>query len=198
MKLTVTDTYDVAQISDTQAYKELQDFIEYVNTFNRDIVRSYFNGITLNENVTTRTVNLDIQHGVPIVLPNVTSYTISSINSRTPIRSYTLSRNASNALVLTVRFDQAIQVASDQAVWSIGQIIRYRLRDTSHISIGDFVTFSGFGTAVNNGTFMVTKIDGNYLYVLSDTRNTNTADETKTGFVGSTDAKINISASFIL
>lgn len=198
MKLSTTDIYDVSQISNTKAYEDLKDFIEYVNNFNRDIVKSYTNGITLGDNITSVTRNIELFHGVPLTLPGIPNYNIVSINSRTPVRSFNTFRNAQSDLVLTVWFDQAIQVLANRATWLRGQMVRYTALSTDNIKPGDFVTFSGFGNQPNNGSFQVLKVEGQYLYCLNINRDSATDDEMKPGFVGNTSSKINIGVTFVI
>lgn len=199
MKLTNTDIYDVSQISDTTSYQELQDFIDYVNNFNRDIVKSYFNNITLSENLKSKTLSLSVTHGQTIELPGVSNFVISNIDSLVPIRSYYTYRNANNNIVLQLFFDTSVNVQAKQALHLSGNIIKYKVRDTSNIKLGDFVTYSGFLTQSNNGTFQCIYIDttNSFLYCINYNRANSTDDEYKTGFSGDIPNKYNISITFL-
>lgn len=198
-KLTTSEVYDISQIADTNTYKEVSTFIDYQIDFTRDVVESYYNGLTLNENLKKYSYNLSIAHGVPVTLTLKSPFTLSAIESLYAIRSYTVSRSTTNSIILTVWFDETLSVVADQATWIAGTIVRYRTNSVAGLKVGDVVTFSGFGTANNNNTCQITEIDttNNYLYVNNRKRTSSTGDETRTSYAGTYQDKLTITTLFI-
>lgn len=200
-KLSTTEVYDKSSIANTNSYKEIETFVDYQIDFATDIVQSYFNGITIKENLKQASFDLTLAHGTTVNIPLTSEYTISGIKSITPIRSYSLSRTTTNTVRLTIYFDKTISIKSDQALWQSSNIVRYRTIPGSiaYLKLGDFIKIANFGTAANNGTFQLIEIDtdNNYLYVLNRSRTSATGDETRTTFAGDTDEKESITITFI-
>ena len=199
-KLTVSDVYDISQVSDSKSYEDLATFIDYQIDFTKDVVQSYFNGLTISENLKRFTYDLSLSHGQTITLPLNSPYTLSNIESLYAIRCYTLSRTTTNTVSLTVWFDEVIDIVSDSAIWVGSGIIKYRIKDASIFKINDVVRTTEFTTQANNITGQVMFIDvpNNILYVSNYQRFSATADETKSSFGGTFDKKRDIKITFIL
>lgn len=185
MKLSVSNTFDVSQIADTQTYQEIQPFFDYFNQFTTDIVQGFNNGITFADNLKYFEKNIELKHGTAINIGKITPVSVF-FRSTSPILSYKLSTNNDSTKNLIVYFKETQNILAKSATWIAGTTVRYQVQNISAYSVGDVVRFSEFGTAANNGTYLIVEIDStnSYVYVLNHNRTSATGDETKTGYGG--------------
>lgn len=185
MKLSTSNTFDVSEVSGTKSYQDLIPFFDFVNTFTSDVVQAFNKQITFTDNLNYTTQSLRLRHGVGVNIGKVNPLFIS-LKCETSFLTYSLSTLSDSSKLLTVYFKATHNVQSSVALWQAGTIVRYEVRDASPFHAGDVVKMSSFGTANNNGTFLVTEVDlsNNYLYVNNRKRTSATGDELKTTFVG--------------
>lgn len=199
MKISVSNTFDVSTIANTQSFQDLEEFFDYSNKFTSDVVEALTKKLTLNDNFTYTEQLLTVTHGVPINLGQI-SFSYTLIKSTVPILTYYSYQDSSANYLLTVYFKQAQNALAQSAVWVAGTTTKYFVQNIGNYSIGDSVTFSGFGTATNNGTFLISAIDSanKFLYVQNYKRTSATGDETRTTYAGSAQVKNNITLGLIV
>lgn len=193
MKLSTSNTYDITPIANTQTYQEIPDFFDFFNSFTTDIVTGFNNQLTLADNFNYIESTLNVKHGIPINIGNVSIVT-TFIRSESSVLTYKITTNNDSSKNLTVYFKESQNVLAKAAIWVAGTIVRYTIQNISAYNVGDVVIISNFGTASNNGTFLVTEIDNtnNYIYVINRKRTSATEDESRTGYVGDDLTKVSI------
>lgn len=199
MKLSTSNTFDVAQISDTKTFEEISPFFDYVNGFTSDVVQAFNKRITFSENINYTSLALVLQHGIPT---NIGKYSPIGLffKSETPLLSYNLTTNADSTVNLTVFFKENHGCFTKSAMWVAGTIVRYVVQSVTPYSVGDVVNISRFSTVVNNGNYLINEIDSenNYIYVNNRNRTSATGDENKVGFSGTSLSKRVITVGLVL
>jgi hypothetical protein len=64
-KVTQQRTYDKAPIANTDAAKQLDPFIDYVNSFSELVIRILLNGVSFGDNFSCLERELELKHDTP-------------------------------------------------------------------------------------------------------------------------------------
>ena len=139
-----------------------------------------------------------LQHGVAVNIGKYSPIAVF-IQSTRPYINYSLTTNSDSTKNFILNFRETHNVIAKSAIWQAGTIVRYLVQNSVAYSVGDVVKCSQFGTAANNGSFLVTEVDtaNNYLYVNNRSRTSAAGDETKVGYSGDTLVKHSVVVGLI-
>ncbi len=190
MKLSTSNTFDVATIAETKTYQEAKSFFDFVNSFVSEVVEGFRKKLTLRDNFNYNEKELTVTHGTPINL-GVMPYTAIFMRSRQPILTYAIEQNNKSEAMLTVYFKVPHSIAAKSCLWQIGNTVKYEVLNANMYSVGERVAVTGFSNNVNNGEFIVAYVDNSSstLYLLNPFRSDKTADEIKPSHVGKQSAQ---------
>jgi hypothetical protein len=159
---------------------EISPFIDYVNQNFDQIIRAFFNQLTLGENLRGTLLNISTSNNTPTnILAAQNPAGILILKSTSPLKSYTTTVTSDGILQATFTFDEALPVKARSVAVS-APFATYEIEGLSTISQGDEAEFSLFGNKLNNGTFLVLYRTENLVTVY----NPNAAAETKSSFTG--------------
>lgn len=177
--------FDKAQI-DGKLLTQLEPFVDYVNSNFDQIIRGFFNQLTLAENVNGKVLSLSLRHREPSTFtPSkpVTGVIPLLCQAGSAIRSFSFTVNQNGSITLTVIFDNPIPIS----VRSITFSSPYCTAETNaSVEVGDSVRIANTANQNNSGDFLVIgKLTSPNRVVYY---NANGVSESKSDYKGSSEA----------
>lgn len=169
------------QLLQPDIISKLDPFIEYVNQNFDQLIRAFFNQITLGENFRGKFISISAKHNTPITLD-----VLQGISAVWPYRvadgslkSFILSTDNRGRPTVTFFFDDALPITTRSIVFASPFCTA---ETNSSVRVGDRIEITGAVIDANKGTFLVVEMLENPTRVVY--RNIAGVTETNTIFRG--------------